>query len=268
MSKSKKGKTKAPIVSTDSIGSIEDRKHKLLTEKLALIESDINKHGTFETDEAIKCIYLTFFDPNSLFNIKGLFEKMKELEEKIEKVAIQADNFGPILEQKIKALVVESHQTKIILRNIPLSKPKEKREPFFDTQAIVEQLLQLSGQRFESVSDFYRLYHKEDSKKVPSKKEKGKSPPIFISFASFSHLKAFTKKLSVIKKDKKFMQMVLENSCPPSMKIDYDYCNKEAYKLRSEKNLVTRCSITKKGVKLLVRSKNETNFTQVTYPRE
>ena len=101
MAKPKKGKTKVPTASTDPI---EDRKHKLLTEKLALIESDINKHGTFETDEAVKCIYLTFFDPNSLFNIKRLFEKLRELEEKTEKVAIQANNYGPILEKKSKLL--------------------------------------------------------------------------------------------------------------------------------------------------------------------
>ena len=61
MAKIKKGKTKVSTASTDSIRSIEDRKHKLLTEKLALIESDINKHGSFDTDEAIKCMYLAFF---------------------------------------------------------------------------------------------------------------------------------------------------------------------------------------------------------------
>ena len=65
MAKIKKGKTKVSTASTDSIRSIEDRKHKLLTEKLALIESDINKHGSFDTDEAIKCMYLAFFDHNS-----------------------------------------------------------------------------------------------------------------------------------------------------------------------------------------------------------
>ena len=234
---------------------------------MALIESDINKHGSFHTDEAIKCMYLAFFDHNSMFNIKGLYKKIREIEEKIEKVAAIQAEYVPILEEKIKAIEVENHQIKIILRNIPLSMPEEKRETFSDTKAIVEELLQISGQKIDSISDFYRLYHKEDMKKFPSKKEKGKSPPIFISFASFNHLKAFTKKLSMIKKVKKFMPMVLENSCPPSMKVEYDYANKEGFKLR-KKNLVTRCSITKDGIKLLVRSKIETKFTQVTYPRE
>ena len=59
----------------------------------------------------------------------------------------------------------------------------------------------------------------------------------------------------------------MEFSCPPSLKLEYESDIEEAYKLRKQKNLLTRCRITKNGIKLLARSKDETKFTEVTFPR-
>ena len=121
----------------------------------------------------------------------------------------------------------------------------------------------------DSVSEFYRLYPKKESHSNPSKKPKldSKSPPIFISFKDISDLRVFTKKLADLKKNKKYEKLVMEFSCPPSLKLEYESASEEAYKLRQQKNLLTRCRITKNGIKLLARSKDETKFTEATFPR-
>ena len=115
----------------------------------------------------------------------------------------------------------------------------------------------------DSIMDFYRLYPKSEAKKGVTK-----LPPLFISFTSILKLRRFTQKLKVIKKDKKFLNLILENSCPKSLTAEFNSANKEAFRLRNEMKLVTRCVITKSGVKLLTKSHEDTKFTQVTYPRD
>ena len=87
------------------------------------------------------------------------------MEEKVEKMADYNDHISN-LEEKIKALEVESHQTKVILRNIPLADPKGNKEKISDTKNAVQQLLEISGQKMDSVMNFYRLYPKSEAKKV------------------------------------------------------------------------------------------------------
>ena len=62
--------------------------------------------------------------------------------------------------------------------------------------------------------------------------------------------------------------MIMEHSCPPSLKTEYHLANKEAFKLRRDKKMVTRCIITKTGIKLLIKNQGEEKFTQVQYPKE
>ena len=60
----------------------------------------------------------------------------------------------------------------------------------------------------------------------------------------------------------------MEYSCPPSLKTKYHLSNKEVFKLRRAKKMVTRCIITKTGIKLLIKNQEEEKFTQVQYPKE
>jgi len=43
---------------------------KLLNEKLTKIDDDIARDGTMDSDEALLAIYLAFFGPDSIYNIK------------------------------------------------------------------------------------------------------------------------------------------------------------------------------------------------------
>ena len=257
MAPKKQPKTPAPTL----IKNTEDRK-KLLNEKLASVESEIALKGEVNAMEAIKVMYLALLGPDSLYNVKEMHKKINEIEKKVEKMADYNDHISN-LEEKIKALEVESHQTKVILRNIPLADPKGNKEKISDTKNAVQQLLEISGQKMDSVMNFYRLYPKSEAKKGVSK-----HPPLFLSFSRLNDLRTFTQKLKVIKKEKKFLKLVFENSCPPSLMDEYNLANKEAFKIRKEKKLITRCLITKNGIKLMVKSHDETNFTNVIYPRD
>ena len=53
----------------------------------------------------------------------------------------------------------------------------------------------------------------------------------------------------------------------PCNKEEYDAASKEAFRLRSEKNMNTRCKITKSGVKLMVKNQNDTRYTEVSFPK-
>ena len=105
-------------------------------------------------------------------------------------------------------------------------------------------------------------------KKRADNNSAGKILPILISFRNGSELRKFTQNLANIKKVDKYQNMIMEHSCPPSLKNEYDLANKEAFKLRGDKKMVTRCIIAKAGVKLLVKNQGEKNFTQVQYPKE
>ena len=236
---------------------------KLLNDKLASIEADISNKGEMIADDAIKAMYLAFFGPNSPFNIKTMYKKLIVVEEKVEKSLIQ-DKYISSLEEKIKILEIENHQNKVILRNIPFSNPKERKEKFSDTKITVEGLLAISGQKIESLNDYYRLFPKKGAENNSA----GKVPPILISFRNIFELRKFTKCLSNIKKEEKYQNMIMEHSCPPSLKTEYHLANKEAFKLRRDKKMVTRCIITKTGIKLLIKNQGEEKFTQVQYPKE
>ena len=114
MAPKKQPKTPAPTL----IKNTEDR-IKLLNEKLASVESEIALKGEVNAMEAIKVMYLALLGPDSLYNVKEMHKKINEIEKKVEKMADYNVHISN-LEEKIKALEVESHQTKVILRNIPL----------------------------------------------------------------------------------------------------------------------------------------------------
>ena len=244
----------------------KENRAKLLNDKLAKIDQDIATNGTLDPDEALMAIYLAFFSQDSMYNVKEMFKKVNRMEESL---SVQ-DNYITNIEAKITTLEIESHQTKIILRNVPLEDEKDNRENYNSTRSTVEDLLSFSDLKLDSITDFYRLFHKRESTSNPSKKLKvdGKQPPIFVSFTNIHALKAFTQKLADMKKNKKYEKMVMEYSCPPSLKPQHESANKEAFRLRSEKNLVTRVRITKNGIKLLARTREETKFTEVTIPKK
>ena len=146
---------------------------------------------------------------------------------------------------------------------------EKKTENFNQTRSTVEELLSFSDLKMDSISDFYRLYPRKESTNNPSKKQKveGKSPVLFISFTNIHGLRSFTKKLSELKKDKKYEKTIMEFSCPPSLMSEYQSAQKESFRLRTERNMVTSCRITKNSIKLFVRSREETKFTEVSFPK-
>ena len=242
-------------------GPTESNRTKLLNDKLASIEADISSKGEMVADDATKAMYLAFFGPDSPYNIKEMCKKLTVIEDKLEKSLVQGEKVSS-LEDSIRILEVENHQTKVLLRNIPLSDPKG--ENFSDTTKIVDELLALSDQKIECLMDYYRLFPKKGTEKI----QQGKIPPLLISFISMLELRKFIKNLIDIKKEKKFENLMVEHSCPPSLLTEYNQANKEAFKLRRDKKMVTRCNITKKGVILLVRTPDEKKFTKVNYPKE
>ena len=238
---------------------------KLLNEKLTKIDDDIARDGTMNSDEALLAMYLAFFGPDSMYNIKDMYKKVNTIEESLSK----HNDYIHSLEEKVRTLELESHKTKILLRNIPLVDEKENRENFKQTRSTVEELLSFSDLKMDSISDFYRLYPRKESTNNPSKKQKveGKSPVLFISFTNIHGLRSFTKKLSELKKDKKYEKTIMEFSCPPSLMSEYLSAQKESFRLRTERNMVTSCRITKNSIKLFVRSREETKFTEVSFPK-
>ena len=93
--------------------------------KCLKFKKDTSQTGEFDKDEAVLVMYLAFFNEDSIYNIKAVHKKVNAMGEKLKNLNNKVEN----LETKIRMIEVESHQTKIILRNIPLSKPKEKQEP-------------------------------------------------------------------------------------------------------------------------------------------
>ena len=238
---------------------------KLLNEKLTKIDDDIARDGTMNSDEALLAMYLAFFGPDSMYNIKDMYKKVNTIEDSLSK----HNDYIHSLEEKVRTLEFESHKTKILLRNIPLVDEKENRENFKQTRSTVEELLSFSDLKMDSISDFYRLYPRKDSTNNPSKKQKveGKSPVLFISFTNIHGLRSFTKKLSELKKEKKYEKTIMEFSCPPSLMSEYLSAQKESFRLRTERNMITNCKITKNSIKLFVRSRKETKFTEVSFPK-
>ena len=237
----------------------------MLNEKMAKLENDISQTGKLDKDEAMLVMYLAFFNEDSIYNIKALYKTVDTMDKKLK----NRNDYIVELEAKIKILELESHQTKIILKNVPLMDEKDNRENYNSTRNTVMDLLSFSNLELNSITDFYRLYSKKESPSNPSKKPKldGKSPPILISFSNTHDLGTFTKNLAKMKRIKVYEKLVMEFSCPFSLKIDYISACKEAYRLRNEKKLVTRCKITKSGIKLFARSKDETKFNEVAFQK-
>ena len=134
---------------------------KLLNEKLAKIENDIAKNQEMDADEATKAMYLAFFGTDSIYNIREMCEKITKMEEKF---GVQ-ETYISNLEKRVSELEIESHQSKVILRNIPLKEAKDNKESFNNTKTSIESLLEHSGQSLVSVTDFYRIYPKKISNK-------------------------------------------------------------------------------------------------------
>ena len=58
---------------------------KLLNEKLTKIDDDIARDGTMNSDEALLAMYLAFFGPDSMYNIKDMYKKVNTIEESLSK---------------------------------------------------------------------------------------------------------------------------------------------------------------------------------------
>ena len=112
--------------------------------------------------------FSVLFNEDSIYNIKAVHKKVNEMGEKLKNLNDNVDN----LETKIRMIEVESHQTKILIKNVPLLDEKDGRENYNATRNTVEDLLSFSNFELDSVSEFYRLYPKKESHSNPSKKNR------------------------------------------------------------------------------------------------
>ena len=240
------------------------KKEKMLNEKFAKIEADIAKTGTMDPTEAIQSMWLAFFSASSSLNIREMKKNLDTLDETVTKQG----NYIAELEDKIIRLEVEQYENKITLKNIPTTNASDK-ETFTETKAIVEDMLTLTEQSLNSIADFARIYpRKPRSLREPKTDNKAKHPKIFIKFMSQIELKKFILKLSVLKMDPRFKNLIMERSCPPSLYSNWNAANKEAYRLRKDKKFGTKTLITKNGVILMCRNQKDGPFAQVSFPQD
>ena len=254
-------------ISSEVTGNLTmTKKDKMLSDKFAKIEADIEKTGNMDPTEVIQAMYLAFFSDSSL-NIREMKKTVDILEEKV----IEQEKCIVALEDKVISLEVEQYENKITLKHIPTTKASDK-ETYIETKAMVEDMLTLSEQSLNSIAEFARIYPRKTrslrGKSDAKTESNAKHPKIFIKFISQIELKKFIYKLTVIKLDPRFKDMIMENTCPPSLHKEWKAANKEAYRLRTEKKFGTRTVITRKGVILKCKTKKDGPFVQVDFPQD
>ena len=254
--------------------SEEDRK-RLLAEKVAKIDKDIENHVEIDIVDVVKAMYLSFFGPTPRYNIQQTIAKVDFLEEKSE----SNQNRIAYLEKSLINLEVENCRTKVILRNVPMS-PKaiqDKKEPMTETKQIVEELLNLSDQSLNSVYEFNRFQSKKgDSRNARAKTKSNEEfsiPNVYINFTTILEMKKFFSNLQNIRKNLKFRNLNCENLVPSVLMEEYQHASKEAFRLRKDKKMATKLMITRDGIKLYAITKKDKkdktkNYTSMDFPRE
>ena len=245
--------------------TLEDDKNKIkiMNEKFQKIDKEIADTGEMDVSDAIKAMYLAFLSTNSPYNIKDMRGKLIEFETRIDEQEKQISS----LEKKIVDLEVDQFKNRVTIKNIPLANPAEKRENYLETKATIEEIFNITDQNLSSVADFYRLYPTNHTK-TRGKTEKKMDPKILLEFCSTIELKKFTSKLSEVRQNEKYKAIIMENECPPSLLTEFNAANKEAYRLRKSKGFSTRTIISKQGIKLKVKAKNDKFFVEVKFPIE
>ena len=243
----------------------QEEKIRIMNEKFQRIDKEIAETGEMDVNDAIKAMYLAFFGTDSLYNVKEMREKITEFEDRFDE---QEEKIAS-LEKKVVDLEIDRFKNRVTLKNIPLANPEEKKETYLETKATIEEIFNLTDQNLSSVADFFRFYPKNTTKtRGKEKNEKKMVPKILLEFISSHELKKFTSKLLEVRKNKKFKSIIMENDCPPSLLKDYNAANKEAYRLRTSKGFSTKTVITKQGIKLKVKAKNDKFFVEVKFPIE
>ena len=243
----------------------QEDKIRLMNEKFQSIEQEIAETGEMDVNDAIKAMYLAFFGTDSLYNVGKMREKITEFEVRFEEQEGKIES----LEKKIVDLEIDRFKNRVTLKNIPLANPKEKKESYLETKATIEEIFNITDQKLSSVADFFRFYPKNTTKtRGKEKNEEKKMEKILLEFVSSHELKKFTSKLFEVRKIEKFKSIIMENDCPPSLWKEFNAANKEAYRLRKSKGFSTRTIITKQGIKLKVKAKNEKFYVEVKFPIE
>lgn len=243
----------------------QEEKIRIMNEKFQSIEQEIAETGEMDVNDAIKAMYLAFFGTDSFYNVKIMREKINEFEVKFD----EQEELIATLEKKVVDLEIDRFKNRVSLKNIPLANPEEKKETYLETKATIEEIFNITDQKLISVSDFFRFYPKNTTKtRGKEKNEKKMDPKILLEFTSSHELKKFTSKLSEVRKNEKFKSIIMENDCPPSLMKEFSAANKEAYRLRKTKGFSTRTIITKQGIKLKVKGKNDKFFVEVKFPIE
>ena len=196
----------------------------------------------FDIKSALKTLFLMQLQNDQEKRVAKLENKMSELEKKLDEKSEIIDD----LESRLLMQEVESHSTKIVIRNLAMHKgAKEGRETAAQTRQISNEILQCSGISENIVKDTFRIYYKAEKNKT------AKCPAMVVEFFSKSNLAEFMSKISDIKKVPNLEEIQVDRYIPNSVMPEFEKASKEAYSLR-KKSYKTKVILTKFGHFLLL----------------
>ena len=256
------------------------------------IDSEIIENGTLESGNAVRALVRFLLIPDSPFNINSMNNRLKALEEIVEKkdseieklkkriTGLQNQNqkTNKDIKKQNETVTIDKFKTRVTLANIPLSNPKGNAETIEETKKTVTELLKATGQSNGAVKEFKRLYPKVKTlpKDVGSTSSsptgspvagnpKRKEPKILLDFQNMTELRIFTSKLRELKKLEKYKSMSLDNDCPKHLLESFLKAKEKGFKLRKEENLLTRTFITKNGIVLKVRKSRDEPYKKIDF---
>ena len=256
------------------------------------IDSEIIENGTLESGNAVRALVRFLLIPDSPFNINSMNNRLKALEEIVEKkdseieklkkriTGLQNQNqkTNKDIKKQNETVTIDKFKTRVTLANIPLSNPKDNAETIDETKKTVTELLKATGQSNGAVKEFKRLYPKvktfpkdvESTSASPTESPvadnpKRKEPKILLDFQNMTELRIFTSKLRELKKLEKYKSMSLDNECPKHLLESFLKAKEKGFKLRKEENLLTRTFITKNGIVLKVRKSRDEPYKKVDF---
>ena len=138
------------------------------------IDSEIIENGTLESGNAVRALVRFLLIPDSPFNINSMNNRLKALEEIVEKkdseieklkkriTGLQNQNqkTNKDIKKQNETVTIDKFKTRVTLANIPLSNPKGNAETIEETKKTVTELLKATGQSNGAVKEFKRLYPK------------------------------------------------------------------------------------------------------------
>lgn len=242
----------------------EDNLQKALDD----VGKDMVEGKEIDIQKFMKTMLLALFAQDSKRNIDSIRENLDTVTEKVEVLESSMDDCDEeitILKKQVVALEVETYATKFLIKNLPMKlNGTEVRERNHDTQASVNEMLEVIEMSPEVVDNTFRMQGKKGSSR-PQASASTKIPNVFVQFSSIREVSKFLGKLKVLKENEKFKDIQCEKYVPPSLKPDWDKANLAAYNLRKKKKMITKTVIEENSVVLYAKMKANDQFTKLNY---